>query len=268
LKRIVVDLFPRKDGSPSLFDSLSRRQWYIWECFGEPDKREPWNIDGKLIPKGTTFFKELEQFRGSSSLSCAIYDRLDEARGFFPFKIYHLPFVARRTQFLEIEEEAFLEHLNRFQARFPDKVETLGKNLRKEQVLNYVVVSELVENMPQKLSFELDLGEVIDCTEQLHRFTSLRLHLQALPPCSVENANETIRKVNRETGWLGWVSQQSPYDLMRIHKLPPLFELLPLNVIGAGGGESKFWSFALGLSAIFMDSLPPRKNQFDRAMFA
>jgi CRISPR-associated helicase Cas3 len=268
LHRIVIDLFPRKNGSPFLFDSLSRRQWYTWESFGEPDKRDQWNIDGKLIPKGTTFFKELEQFRGSSDLPCAIYDRLDEARGFFPFKVYHFPFVARRTRFREIEEEAFLEHLKRFQERFPDKVDTFEKSLRKEQVLNYVVVSRLVEGTAQKLSFELDLGEVIDWTEQLHRFTSLRLHLQALPPCSVENANEAIRKVNRETGWLGWVSQQSPYDLTRIHKLPPLFELFPLNVVGAGGGESTFWSLALGLSAIFMDSLPLRKNQFDRAMFA
>jgi CRISPR-associated endonuclease/helicase Cas3 len=268
LYRIVIDLFPRKNGSPFLIDSLSRRQWYTWESFGEQDKRDPWNIDGKLIPKGTTFFKELEQFRGSSDLPCAIYDRLDEARGFFPFKIYHFPFVARRTRFREIEEEAFLEHLKRFQERFPDKVDPFEKSLRKEQVLNYVVVSRLVEGTPQKLNFELDLGEVIDCTEQLHRFTSLRLHLQALPPCSVENANETIRKVNRETGWLGWVSQQSPYDLTRIHKLPPLFELFSLNVVGAGGGESTFWCLALGLSAIFMDSLPLRKNQFDRAKFA
>ncbi len=267
LKGIVVDLFPRKDASPFLFDSLSRRQWYTWKCFGE-SKTQSWNIDGKKVERETIYFKELEQFRGSSDLSCAIYDRLDEARGFFPFKIYHLPFVARRTRFREIEEEAFLEHLERFQERFPDKVETLEKNLRKGQVLNYVVVSELVEGAPQKLSFELDLGEVIDCTEQLHRFTSLRLHLQALLPCSVENANETIRKVNRETGWLGWVSQQSPYDLMRIHKLPPLLELFPLNVLGAGGGESKFWSLALGLSAIFMDSLPLRRNKFDRAIFA
>jgi CRISPR-associated helicase Cas3 len=267
LKGTVVGLFPRKDGSPFLFDSLSRRQWYTWKCFGE-SKTQSWNIDGKKVERETIYFKELEQFRGSSDLSCAIYDCLDEARGFFPFKIYHLPFVTRRTRFREIEEEAFLEHLKRFQERFPAKVETLEKNLRKEQVLNYVVVSELVEGVPQKLSFELDLGEVIDCTEQLHRFTSLRLHLQALPPCSVENANEAIRKVNRETGWLGWVSQQSPYDLTRIHKLPPLFELFPLNVVGTGGGESKYWSLALGLSAIFMDSLPLRRDKKDRAMFA
>lgn len=269
LKQTVIDLFPHRDGSPFIFDSLRRRQWYIWKCLGD-SKTQSWNINGKTVERETIYFRELEQFRGSSDLSCAIYDLLDEARGFFPFKIYHLPFVVRRTQFREIEEEAFLKHLGRFQERFPDKkekVETFEKSLRKQQVLNYVVVRELVEGAPQKLNFELDLGEAIDSTEQLYRFTTLQMHLQALPPCSVENANEAIRKVNHETGWLGWVSQQSPYDLARIHKLPPLFELFPLNVFGAGGGESKYWSLALGLSAIFMDSLPLRKNHFDHPIF-
>jgi CRISPR-associated helicase Cas3 len=267
LKRTVIDLFPRKDGSPFLFDSLSRRQWYTWKCFGE-SKIQSWNINGKKVERETIYFKELEQFRGSSDLSCAIYDRLDEDRGFFPFKIYHLPFVVRRTQFREIEEEAFLEHLSRFKARFPDKVELFVRNLKKQRILTYVLVKALVDGEPQKLSFELDREEAEVYKEQLYRFTSLRMHLQALPPCSVENANEAIREVNRKNGWLGWVSEQSLYDLTRIHKLPPLFELFPLNVIGAGGGESKFWSLALGLSAIFMDNLPPRRDKFDRAMFA
>jgi len=147
-------------------------------------------------------------------------------------------------------------------------VELFERNLKKERVLNYVVVRALVDGKPQKLTFELDREEVEANKEQLHRFTSLRMHLEALPPSSVENANETIREVNHETGWLGWVSEQSPYDLTRIHKLPPLFELFPLNIIGAGGGESKFWSLALGPSAVFMDSLPPRRDKFDRAIFA
>ncbi len=272
LKRIVINLFPRKDGSPFSFNSLSGRQRYIWESLGETNKPEPWNIDGKIVSRETTFFKELEQFRGSSDLSCAIYDRLDEERGFFPFKIYHLPFVARRTRFREIEEEAFLEHLSRFKVRYPEKVDSFEKSLRKERVLDYVVVSELVEGTPQKLSFELDLAEVEGCIEQLQRFKTLRIHLQAQSPCSVENANETIREVNHEIGWLGWVSEYSPYDLTWMHKLPPLFELFPLRVISAGGGivggEKKLWSLALGLSAIFMDSLPLRKDKRDRSMFA
>ncbi len=271
LKGTVIDLFPRKDGSPFLFDRLSKWQWYTWKRFGE-SKIQSWNIDGKKKEKETIYFKELEQFRGSSDLSCAIYDRLDEERGFFPFKIYHLPFVVRRTQFREIEEAAFLEHLGRFKERFPDKVELFIRNLKKQRILTYVVVKALVDGEPQKLSFELDLEEVESNKEQLDRFTSLRMHLQALPPCSVENANEAIREVNHKDGWLGWVSEQSPYDLTRIHKLPPLFELFPLRVISAGGGivggQGKVWTLALGLSAVFMDSLPPRKDKFDRAIFA
>jgi hypothetical protein len=98
------------------------------------------------------------------------------------------------------------------------------------------------------------------------------MHLEALPPCSVEKANETIEDINDKDGWLGWVSEQSPYDLQWVHKLPPLFELFPLYVISAGGGlvggRDKPWSLALGLSAIFMDSLPLRRNKNDRAMFA
>ena len=98
------------------------------------------------------------------------------------------------------------------------------------------------------------------------------MHLDALPPCSVEKANETIEEINNENGWLGWISEQSPYDLQWMHKLPPLFELFPLRVISAGGGvvggEKKLWSLALGLSAIFMDSLPLRKNKNDRAIYA
>lgn len=271
LKGTVIDLFPRKDNLPLIFDSLSRRQWYIWKLFGE-SKLQSWNINGKKVENETTYFKELEQFRGSSDLPCAIYDCLDEERGFFPFKIYHLPFVVRRTQFREIEEETFVEYLTQFKERFPDKVELFIRNLKKQRILTYVIVKALVDGKPQRLSFELDLEEVEAYTEQLHRFTSLRMKLQALPPCSVQNANEAIREVNCKNGWLGWVSEQSPYDLMRIHKLPPLFELFPLQVISSGGGivggQKKLWSLALGLSAIFMDSLPPRRNKFDRAIFA
>ena len=271
LKKTVIDLFPRKDGSPFLFDSLSRQQWYIWKRFGQ-SKTQTWNINGKEIKRETIFFPELEQFRGSSDLVCAIYDRLDEERGFFPFKIYNLPFVARRTQFREIEEEAFFAHLSRFRVRFPERVDPFEKSLKRSHVLNYVIVNDLVDGTPQQLSFELDLEEVEDHPEQLHRFKSLRMHLDALPPCSVEKANETIEEINNENGWLGWISEQSPYDLQWMHKLPPLFALFPLRVISAGGGvvggEKKLWSLALGLSAIFMDSLPLRKNKNDRAIFA
>jgi CRISPR-associated helicase Cas3 len=275
LKKTVLDLFPRKDGSPFLYDSLSRRQWYVWECFGESEEKEPWNINGKIIPRKTTFFPDLEQFRGGSNLACAIYDRLDEARGFFPFKIYHLPFVARRTRFREISQEAFLAHLEPFNAIASDKVKQFQKTLKKEEdrLLNYVVVDELVDGKPQQLSFELDWGEVEDYTEQLQRFTSLRMRLDAPPPCSIERANEAIEAISdAKKGWLGWVSEQSPWDLQRIHKLPPLFELFPLYVRGAGGGligdKDKPWSLALGMSAIFMDSLPLFRRKDERALFA
>ena len=271
LKQTIIDLFPRKDGSPFLFDSLSRWQWATWKRFGE-SKQQSWSINGEIIKRETIYFRELEQFRGSSDLACAIYDRLDEKRGFFPFKIYHLPFVARRTLFQEIEEEAFLEHLKRFKAHFIEKVELFERSLKKGRILNYVVVDGLVDGKPQHLSFELDFEEIMNPPEQLYRFKSLRMHLQALAPCSVESANETIKEVNRTIGWLGWVSEHSPYDLQWMQKLPPLFELFPLHVISAGGGvvggEDKFWSLALGLSAIFMDSLPLRKDKRDRAMFA
>lgn len=267
LQKTVIDLFPRRDGSAPLFDSLSRRQWYVWKCFGD-SKTQSWNINGKKVEREIIFFKELEQFRGSSDLSCAVYDRLDEKRGFFPFKLYHLPFVARRTQFREIEGSAFLEHLNQFKSHFPDKVEQFERSLKKQTVLNYVVVKELVDGEPQKLTFELDRVEAEDYQEQLYRFKSLKLHLQAPPPCSIENANEVIESINQRDGWLGWISERSPADLTRIHKLPPLFELFPLTVVGAGGGETTFWSLALGLSAIFMDSLPLWRTKSDRAMFA
>ncbi len=274
LKRTVLDLFPRKDGSHFLYDSLSRRQWYVWKCFGESEEKS-WNINGKIIKRETIFFPDLEQFRGSSNLACAIYDRLDERRAFFPFKIYHLPFVARRTQFREISQEAFLAHLERFKAIAPGKVGQFQKTLKKEEdrLLSYVVVDELVDGKPQQLSFELDWGEVEDYTEQLQRFASLRVRLDAPPPCSVERANEAIEAISdAKNGWLGWVSEQSPWDLQRIHKLPPLFELFPLYVRGAGGGligdKDKPWSLALGMSAIFMDSLPLFKRKNERALFA
>jgi CRISPR-associated helicase Cas3 len=275
LKKTVLDLFPRKDGSPFLYDSLSRRQWYVWKCFGESDGGKSWNIEGKVIKRETVFFPDLEQFRGSSDLTCAIYDHLDEKRDFFPFKIYRLPFVARRTRFKEIPQEAFLTHLERFKAIVPDKVEQFKRALKKEEdrLLNYVVVDELVDGKPQQLSFELDWGEVEDYTEQLQRFESLRMRLDAPPPCSIEKANDAIEAIsNAKNGWLGWVSEQSPWDLQRLHKLPPLFELFPLSVRGAGGGligdKDKPWSLALGMSAIFMDSLPLFRRKSERAMFA
>ncbi len=271
LKQTVVDLFPRRDGSPFLFDSLSRQQWAIWKRLGE-SKVQSWNIIGKMVKRETIYFPELEQFRGSSNLACAIYDRLDEERGFFPFKIYNLPFVARRTQFQEVEEEVFFAHLRRFQVRFPEKIGPFEKSLKRNLVLSYVIVNDLVDGTSQQLSFELDLDEIENPPEQLHRFKSLRMHLKASLPCSVENANEAIEEINNANGWLGWVSEQRPYDLQWMHKLPPLFELFPLRVIPAGGGvvggEDKLWTLALGSSAIFMDSLPLRKDTRDRAIFA
>jgi CRISPR-associated helicase Cas3 len=274
LKQIIIDLFPRSDGSPALFDSLGRRQWAIWKQFGE-SKKKSWNINGKTYERETIFFPELEQFRGSSNLSCAIYDHLDEARGFFPFKMYHFPFVARRTQFYEVEENIFLEHLERFRMNFPEKVETFNQNLKRDQVLDYVIVKDLVEGKPQQLGFELNFREIDNQNhiEQLHRFHSLRMHLDAPQPCSVEKANDAIELIsNTKDGWLCWVSQSDPFYLTNIHKLPPLFELFPLRVVTGGGGtlgdKNKPWSIALGLSAIFMDSLPLYRDKKDRAIFA
>ena len=271
LKNVVIDLFPRKDGTSFLFDSLSSWQWCKWKKFGE-SKMQSWEIKGKVITRETFYFPELEQFRGSSHLNCAIYDLLDEKRGFFPFKIYRLPFVARRTEFRELTNKQFLEHLERFRNRFPEKVAHFEKELSKSDVLNYVKVTNLVGGKAQQLSFMLDLDEVEDYQEQLQRFMSLRMNLEAPPPCSVEKANETIERIsNTKKGWLCWISQENPYDLGRMHKLPPLFELFPLHVIGGGGGviggKDKPWSLALGLSAIFMDSLPPRRHKKDHAIY-
>ncbi len=274
LKAVVTDLFPRSDGSPTLFDSIARRQWAVWKRFGEGQTLS-WNINGEIYKRETLFFTELEQFRGSSDLACAIYDHVDEKRGFFPFKVYHLPFVARRTQFREIEEKAFLEHIERFKERFPEKVDGFKRTLKRERVLNYVVVEDLVLGKSQQLDFELDFDEVSNCTEleQLSRFRSLRMCLDAPLPCSVEEANESIARISgAKRGWLCWISQQSPFDLTRMHKLPPLFELFPLHVITAGGGslggKDNSWSIAFGLSAIFMDSLPLRRHKNSLAMFA
>lgn len=264
LKKVVIDLFPRKDGTSFLFDALSKQQRYIWRKFGE-SQIQSWDINGKIIKSETLYFPELEQFRGSSNLNCAIYDLLDEKRGFFPFKIYRLPFVARRTEFRELAEMQFLEHLEQFRARFPEKVAHFERELKKSDVLNYVKVTDLIGGKARQLSFELDLDEVDGYQEQLQRFTTLRMNLEVPPPCSVEKANEAIERLSdKNNGWLCWVSQESPYDLQRIYKLPPLFELFPLYAIGRGGGiiggKNQAWSLAMGLSAIFMDSLPPRKN--------
>jgi len=272
LNNVVINLFPRKDGSSFLFDSLSRCQWYTWKKFGE-SKTQSWNINGKVVTREALYFPELEQFRGSSDLTCAIYDCLDEQRGFFPFKIYRLPFVARRTEFRELTEELFLEYLEKFRSKFPEKVGHFEKELRKSDVLNYVKVTNLVGGKAQQLSFELDREEVMDYLEQLQRFTGLRMNLQAPLPCSVEKANESIERISdSKNGWLCWVSQESPYDLQRVHKLPPLFELFPLYAKTAGGridrDKDQSWSLAFGLSAIFMDSLPPRRHKKDCAIYA
>jgi CRISPR-associated endonuclease/helicase Cas3 len=271
LKNAVTDLFLRKDGTSFLFDSLSRWQWYTWKRFGE-SKTQSWDINGKIIKREILYFPELEQFRGSSDLTCAIYDRLDENRGFFPFKVYRLPFVARRTEFRELAKEQFLEHLERFRSILPEKVAHFEKELRKNDVLDYVIVTDLIGGKAQQLSFELELDEVYNDLEQLRRFTGLRMNLQAPPPCSVEMANEAMEGISdTKNGWLCWVCEENPFNLQRIYKLPPLFELFPLNVTGAGGGmindKEQPWSLAIGLSAIFMDSLPPRRHKKDRAIY-
>jgi CRISPR-associated helicase Cas3 len=269
LKKVVTTLFPDADDSPSLFDSISRRQWAIWKRFG--DSREKLRFDGHTFEE--IFFTELEQFRGSSDLACAIYDRLDEKRGFFPFKIYNLPFVARRTQFREVDKANFLKYLEEWRTRFPEKVDGFIRVLNRDSVLDYVIVKDLVDGKSQPLHFELPFREVDNHIECLHRFEDLQMSLIAPPPCSVEKANESIENIsNKNNGWLCWVSEQNPFDLVRIHKLPPLFELFPLYVTTAGGGfvgsKDKPWSIALGLSAIFMDSLPQFRHKKDRAMFA
>lgn len=272
LRDIVIALFPRKDGSTFLYDSLRRQQWYVWRNFGDT-KSLQWNIQGKIVRKKITFFTELEQFRGGSGLLCAVYDKLDEQQGFFPFKTYAFPFVARRTIFHEISRDAFLEHLDRYKKHNTNKVDRFIHELRDDNILTYVVVEDLVYGASQQLCLELNFEEVhngVDL-EQLHRFETLQLNLSAPQPCSVKKANATMARIGQKNGWLCWVSTLSPQYITNRYGLPPLFEIFPLKLVTLGGGEigkENSWTVALGLSAIFMDSLPKMKHDTGRAMFA
>ncbi len=97
------------------------------------------------------------------------------------------------------------------------------------------------------------------------------MSLSAPHPCSVKKANTTMARIGQEKGWLCWVSPLSPQYITNRCKLPPLFEIFPLHLVTLGGGvigSKDSWTVALGLSAIFMDSLPKMKHDKGRAMFA
>ncbi len=255
LRRVICELYRGlgRDASAEevrrLGKGIEGSQQKVWEQFGHLVERKGSN--GKTYQDW--YLDEIEAFRGGSDLQVALYDTLDERRGLFPFKVYSLPFVLRRTVFRE-SSRALFERLVR--RKGGERAEAFLRQVDRARVLGYLQVDSLAECVG-RFRFEAEERELFGRTGLLLKSDGWQIALDT--PCSLNQINAVLARRFQ----VSWVVQMAPWDLGVQFNLPPMFHVYPMQPVGLNGRSTigdRFWSVAFGLSAFLLDTHTKRTN--------
>jgi CRISPR-associated endonuclease/helicase Cas3 len=223
---------------------IEMSQLELWKEFGHIVKRQV--SDSKVYEDW--YLDELETFRGGGEFQVALYDKLDERRGLFPFKLYNLPFVLRRTAFHELSKKKYVRLA---QQKAGTRAEGLLRRIDRAKPLGYLRVEGLV-NESSRFWFQMGEDKLLGQSEQLLRLEGWEIALDA--SYDVERINEALER----QPFIAWYIQMAPWDLTHNYNLPPLFQAYPLRPVSVSGRSAigdRFWSVAFGLNAFFLSSL-------------
>ncbi len=250
LRRVICELFrdlPRDAPAEEVArigSGVECSQREMWEQLGRAVER----LAAKGVTQRDWYLDELEVFRAGGDFQVALYDTLDELGGLFPFKIYNLPFVLRRTEFREISKPAF-QRLVRQKAG--QRVEAFLRQVERAEVLGYLRV-ESVLDQARRFWFQIEDHALMGRAGLLTRSDGWEIASDSL--LTIDDINRALGRQQRIT----WFAQQEPWDVAAAFSLPPMFQLYPMRPVGLTGRSTigaRFWSVAFGLNAFFLDTV-------------
>jgi CRISPR-associated endonuclease/helicase Cas3 len=251
LHRLVPVLYDKQvpsdqDRAEQSYQKYLKCQQAVWRKFGAEIKQ----TSGK---NRHYYLSDLESFRGGmeSDFTVAIYDELDAQQGMKPVKTYNLPFVLRRTKCDELSERAFTQLVKH---KYPTYADQWLEDIKRQNILGYVHVRELVEGKARNVYFEISKPSNGQQFERVVRLEGFRLDGNEVSlRTGADSINERLRKRKLNC----WIGEQNSFKLSV--ELPPLFAIYPLHAFNPNGKYSE-WSIAFGQDAFFLDSIAPKRR--------
>ncbi len=239
LSELIIDLYQPIEP----ITGIEERQRKTWYHFGQVSEhiKKPQPRD-RYLP-------EIESFRGSSYFQVALYDRLDEQKGWFPFKIYSLPFVLRRTQFNALSGDKF-EGLLRAKTS-TGRADSFLRRAKRSSVLGYLQINDL-SSESNRIHFAIPKKKLLDKHEQPIRLDRWEIRVEG----ELHHQLKSINKALRKRKLIAWYCQSPPWEMAH-YNLPTMFQTYALSAYGSGKTDS-FWTVAFGLNAFLLDCT--RKN--------
>lgn len=249
---------------PTLYDStipISREQGERRYAFYYKEQQRTWRRYGTEVKgshhKNRYFLSDLESFRGGmeSDFTVVVYDELDEHLGMIPVKTYTLPFILRRTQYVELSKEQFFALLKRKHAR---QGEIWQQALEQQlNLLGYIHVKGLIDGKANDVYFEISkslIGATFHQVIRLQGFTIGGNNTQLRT--DVQSINGRLKKQSLNC----WISEHNSFTLSERKHLPPLFAIYPLHAL-LPNGRHEPWSIAFGLDAFFLECITSRTRR-------
>ncbi|HKZ79722.1 MAG TPA: type I-D CRISPR-associated helicase Cas3' [Anaerolineae bacterium] len=256
LRRVICELYrgTRRDVSSeqiaAIGSGIEWSQQELWEQFGL-STNEHKGSDGKMYRDW--YLDDLETFRSGGEFQVALYDTLDERRGLFPFKLYNLPFVLRRTVFREMSKNRF-EKIVKQKAGV--RAERFLRRVERATPLGYLQIEGLTDSV-NHFWFQIEESQLMRQSGSMFKLADWEIGAES--SCSLETVNAALAKRTL----IVWYTQMAPWDLTIDFNLPPMFQLYSLRPIGLNGRSTigdQFWSVAFGLAAFFLSTVPKSTN--------
>ncbi|MFZ5591913.1 MAG: type I-D CRISPR-associated helicase Cas3' [Bacillota bacterium] len=219
--------------------------------------------DGRLFPlltfRGSNFLERLLPDRQPLQLLAAVYDTTDQARGFFPFKFYHLPFLLARCRGQLLTAASFQQLFQKFRQHLPAAWEQAAEHFaarleREEPVAYWQVDGLLVQrrrvyfDLPPRYCPPARRGQVV-------RLKGLCVYTDP-PDLDLEELNDQLADM-----WaVAWVSTVPRSQLLADYRLPPLMRLYDLT--WERRNTARPFAIAFDLEAFFMSTLSTAAEVF------
>ena len=255
---------------PTLYDAATptdQEQGERRYAFYFKEQQRTWRKYGIEVKDGTEikgrhykkryFLSDLESFRGGleSDFTVAVYDELDARLGMIPVKTYALPFILRRTHYVERSKEQFFALL---QQKDPQRAEGWQQTLEQQQnLLGYVHVKGLIDGKANEVYFETRKSSIGAAFHQVIRLQGLTIGGNN---AQLRRDNQSINGKLKTLRLNCWVSEQNSFKLNDAKHLPPLFAIYPLRAFFASG-QYDTWSIAFGLDAFFLECITSRMRR-------
>jgi CRISPR-associated endonuclease/helicase Cas3 len=239
----------QSDDRPRIVEALEDAIEALTCRTGNQAKGQYWHYKEEHI------LQPLLTFRGSE-FEVAFLDQREGVQG-FPVKRYSLMFLLRRGMVTEIDQETYLEHLDRLEDTWSAEVARERRysaciKRKPEALLGVYGYFQLngIREEARKVFFEIDEEALYGHKAQVTVISGLKLITD--PPLRLPRLTRFLRRKRI----VAWFTDRHPASVKLGRALPPLFEIYQLRVRGLGGTVRETpWSITFNQNAFFVDSL-------------